>query len=156
MLTKLDLLSGREGEDALFSIIGRMRKLAPGAPPAHHPSRRGDRGRASSTPASTIPRPNRQCAHWLNAEAYGKRRHRHHHDVSRHDDHIRSFPSPRRAPISPQGLEMFIDLVRSFHGANMLRMKGIVKLADDPDRPVVLHGVQHVFHPPVRLIALAR
>ena len=33
----------------------------------------------------------------------------------------------------------------------MLRMKGIVKVADDPARPVVLHGVQHIFHPPVRL-----
>jgi G3E family GTPase len=35
----------------------------------------------------------------------------------------------------------------------MLRMKGIVKVADDPSRPVVLHGVRHVFHPPVRLPA---
>ena len=35
----------------------------------------------------------------------------------------------------------------------MLRMKGIVKVADDPQRPVILHGVQHVFHPPVRLAA---
>jgi G3E family GTPase len=30
-------------------------------------------------------------------------------------------------------------------------MKGIVKLAEDPERPVVLHGVQHVFHPPATL-----
>ena len=35
----------------------------------------------------------------------------------------------------------------------MLRMKAIVKVSDDPTRPVVLHGVQHVFHPPVRLAA---
>jgi G3E family GTPase len=33
----------------------------------------------------------------------------------------------------------------------MLRMKGIVKVADDPERPLILHGVQHVFHSPVRL-----
>ena len=26
-------------------------------------------------------------------------------------------------------------------------------LADDPKRPIVLHGVQHIFHPPVRLQA---
>jgi G3E family GTPase len=30
-------------------------------------------------------------------------------------------------------------------------LKGIVKVADDEDRPVVIHGVQHVFHPPVLL-----
>jgi G3E family GTPase len=32
-------------------------------------------------------------------------------------------------------------------------MKGIVKVADHPERPVVLHGVQHLYHPPVRLPA---
>ena len=39
------------------------------------------------------------------------------------------------------------------HGPKLLRLKGIVALADDPDRPVVVHGVQHVLHPPVRLDA---
>jgi hypothetical protein len=28
-----------------------------------------------------------------------------------------------------------------------------VALSDDPARPVVIHGVQHVFHPPHRLSA---
>ena len=32
-------------------------------------------------------------------------------------------------------------------------MKGVVQIAEDPDRPVVLHGVQHVFHPPATLPA---
>ena len=32
-------------------------------------------------------------------------------------------------------------------------MKGIVKLADDPSRPVVFHVVQHLMHPPARLEA---
>jgi G3E family GTPase len=89
---------------------------------------------------------------WLAAEAYGKR-HRHHHDVSRHDDHIRSFSFAEDRAISAAGLELFLELLKSYHGANLLRMKGIVKVADDPARPVVLHGVQHVFHPPVRLAA---
>ena len=37
------------------------------------------------------------------------------------------------------------------HGPNLLRMKGIVKLAETPDRPMVMHGVQHVFHPAAQL-----
>ena len=32
-----------------------------------------------------------------------------------------------------------------------MRLKAIVALADRPDQPVVLHGVQHLFHPPVLL-----
>ena len=39
------------------------------------------------------------------------------------------------------------------HGAGVLRMKGLVATTDDPSRPVVLHGVQHVMHPPGRLDA---
>jgi G3E family GTPase len=33
---------------------------------------------------------------------------------------------------------MFIDLVRSLHGPKLLRLKGIVKIAEEPDRPLVI------------------
>jgi len=36
-------------------------------------------------------------------------------------------------------------------GDDLLRLKAIVAIADRPDQPVVLHGVQHLFHPPVLL-----
>jgi G3E family GTPase len=169
VLTKVDLLTGREGEDTLFAIIGRMRKLNPAARllTTH-------RNEATSERLFTMGLfdPKTKTADvqgWLAAEAYetgekrGRRQHRHghahehghhhHDDISRHDAHIRSFSFSDDRPISPQGLELFMELLKSYHGANMLRMKGIVKLADDPARPVVLHGVQHVFHPPVRLPA---
>ena len=38
-------------------------------------------------------------------------------------------------------------------GDDLLRLKAIVALADRPEQPVVLHGVQHLFHPPVLLPA---
>ena len=46
---------------------------------------------------------------------------------------------------------MFVDLLRSAHGEKLLRMKAVVALSDTPDRPLVLHGVQNIFHPPQRL-----
>jgi G3E family GTPase len=46
---------------------------------------------------------------------------------------------------------MFLDLLRALHGPNLLRLKGVVKLAEHPDRPVVVHAVQHLMHPPARL-----
>ena len=46
---------------------------------------------------------------------------------------------------------MFVDLLRSAHGEKLLRMKAIVALSDNLERPLVLHGVQSVFHPPQRL-----
>ncbi|QKK17705.1 CobW family GTP-binding protein [Rhizobium indicum] len=75
------------------------------------------------------------------------------HDVNRHDASIRSFSIIEDKPIDPMALEMFIDLLRSAHGEKLLRMKAIVSVSDRPDRPLVLHGVQSIFHPPVRLPA---
>ncbi|EJM99305.1 GTP-binding protein [Phyllobacterium sp. YR531] len=77
----------------------------------------------------------------------------HHHDVNRHDASIRSFSLTHDAPVSLSSFDMFIDLLRSAHGEKLLRMKGIVQLEDDPERPLVIHGVQQIFHPPVRLPA---
>ena len=48
---------------------------------------------------------------------------------------------------------MFRTLLRGEYGKKLLRVKGIVALAYDPARPLLVHGVQHVFHPPVRLAA---
>lgn len=77
--------------------------------------------------------------------------HDHHHDVNRHDDHIGSFVLTTDKPIPVGTLDMFLELLRSSHGAKLLRVKGIVQLAEMPDNPVVIHGVQHVFHPTARL-----
>ncbi|MBC7311614.1 MAG: GTP-binding protein [Rhizobium sp.] len=77
----------------------------------------------------------------------------HHHDVNRHDDRIRSYSIVHDQPINPMALEMFIDILRSNQGEKLLRMKAVVALTDRPERPMVLHGVQSIFHPPVRLAA---
>lgn len=79
--------------------------------------------------------------------------HHHHHDVNRHGDTIRSFSILHDELIDPRAFDMFIDLMRSAHGEKMLRMKAIVGLKDQPERPVVVHGVQAIFHPPHRLAA---
>ncbi|MCZ8177745.1 MAG: GTP-binding protein [Rhizobium sp.] len=79
--------------------------------------------------------------------------HHHHHDVNRHGTSIRSYSILHDEPIDPMAINMFVDLLRSTHGEKLLRMKAIVALTDRPDRPLVLHGVQSIFHPPVRLPA---
>ncbi|MBB5044454.1 CobW family GTP-binding protein [Shinella fusca] len=107
---------------------------------------------------------------WLHEEAHGHHHHdhdhdhddhhhhhdhghRHAHDVTRHDATIRSFSIVHDRPIDPIALEMFVDLLRSAHGEKLLRMKGIVAMSNAPERPLVLQGVQSVFHPPERLAA---
>jgi G3E family GTPase len=162
VLTKLDLLEGREGEDMLFAIIARVRKLTPGARllTTH-------RGEATADKLFTMglfdpAKKSIDVQNWLSLEAVqrAERAHHahgadghHHHDVSRHDDRIRSFAFVEKNPVSPQAMELFFELLNAYHGPNLLRMKGILKLSDDPERPMAVHAVQHVFHPPVRLDA---
>lgn len=73
--------------------------------------------------------------------------HGHHH----HDETIRSFSLKHDAPVPFAAIEMFLDLLRSTHGDKLLRMKGIIAVAEDAERPMVIHGVQQILHPPVRL-----
>jgi G3E family GTPase len=77
--------------------------------------------------------------------------HGHHHDVNRHDERIRAFCLTSDQPIRQGTLDMFLDLLRSSQGAKLLRVKGLVALAEDPEHPVVIHGVQHVIHVPAVL-----
>jgi G3E family GTPase len=153
VLTKVDLLSGREGEDMLFAIIARLRKLNPSARLLTTHRNEATAARLFNMSLFNPDSKSVDVKGWLAAEAVDRsqRHHSHHHDVNRHDARIRSFSFTEERAISPAGLELFLELLKSYHGASLLRMKAIVKVADDPARPVVLHGVQHVFHPPARL-----
>jgi G3E family GTPase len=92
---------------------------------------------------------------WLRDEAFESghdHEHEHHHpDVNRHDDRIRAFCIIRERPISWDALSAWLDALATMRGDDLLRLKAIVALSDRPDQPVVLHGVQHLFHPPVLL-----
>ncbi len=74
-----------------------------------------------------------------------------HLDVNRHDDRISAFCITRERPISWSALSAWLDALATMRGDDLLRLKAIVALSDRPDQPVVLHGVQHLFHPPVLL-----
>ena len=147
VLTKTDLADVSQRN----RIVQRLRALNPAAPIL-------DAAKDEATPdrllGSGLYDPDRKIPDvkkWLAAEAYAGDHHHHHHDVNRHDDHIGSFVLTADEPIPAGTLEMFLELLRATHGGNLLRIKGIVKLAEMPETPVVVHGVQHVFHPTARL-----
>ena len=71
----------------------------------------------------------------------------------RHGGSIASFTLTHDTPIPPRDLADFLDVLGMSAGARLLRLKGFVCVADDPERPFVLHGVQHNIHPPQRLDA---
>jgi len=75
-----------------------------------------------------------------------------HHDVNRHDDHIRAFCYSVGEPIAEEVLSAWLELLMRFVGSNILRVKGILNI-EGSEQPIVVHGVQHIFHPPVPLPA---
>jgi G3E family GTPase len=93
----------------------------------------------------------RSHAHQHEHGHHGHEHHHHAHDVNRHDERIRAFCLTSDEPIRQGALDMFLDLLRSSQGAKLLRVKGLVALAEDPEHPVVIHGVQHVIHVPAVL-----
>jgi G3E family GTPase len=76
----------------------------------------------------------------------------HHHDVNRHDDHIRSFVLYYDRPFKWAQVAQALDMLAATHGDKLLRVKGLLNV-EETDKPVVVHGVQHLFHPPGTLPA---
>jgi len=157
VLAKTDLLDTPERRQAKDELLARLHALNPAATlldvAAGEATAEQLLGCGLFDPERKIP----DVKRWLAAEAYADaahaHHHEHHHDPNRHDERIRAFTFATATPIPAATFEMFIDLVRSLHGSKLLRLKGIVKLAESPAEPLVIHGVQHVMHPPVRLQA---
>jgi G3E family GTPase len=148
VLTKTDLADDAHRK----RLVARLRTLNPAAPILDAAKGEATAGTLLGSglydPEQKIP----DVKRWLAAEAYADgHHHHHHHDVNRHDEQISSFVLTADDAIPSGTLEMFLELLRATHGEKLLRVKGIVKLAEMPDIPVVVHGVQHIFHPAARL-----
>ena len=92
-------------------------------------------------------------AGWLNAAAFETaHHHNHNHDPNRHDARIAAFCLTLEDPLDWQGLAMWLEMLVASSGENLLRVKGILNLKGH-DRPVAIHAVRHLMHPPVKLAA---
>ena len=89
---------------------------------------------------------------WINQAAYRREDHGHDHRYGAHDERIRAFCITFDAPLDWQVLSDWLARLRQWHGDHLLRVKGILNLQSE-STPVLIHGVHHVFHPPVQLRA---
>ena len=87
---------------------------------------------------------------WLAAESMDTHHdhdHDHHHvNVNRHDENIEAFSMTSNKPVNMMAFGLFKDLLMAQMGPDLLRLKGIINI-EGKDRPAVIHGVQHIFHP---------
>lgn len=104
---------------------------------------------------------------WLNVEAYRAAEahdpvncdydhHDHDHDQDREHAHaqpshlsakgIETFLLTREAPLSREELEFLLDGISQNLGSGLLRVKGLVNVSEEPGRPAVIQGAQHLLH----------
>ena len=63
-----------------------------------------------------------------------------------HDPSIKTFCVVRDEPISLDMLRMFLEGLSSEAGPDLLRVKGIINIENEPDRPAVIQGAQQILH----------
>ena len=70
-----------------------------------------------------------------------------------HSDGIETFTLQREPAVPALALTLLLQALAEHCGARLLRLKGLVQVAEMPEQPALVHGVQHVFAPPEFLAA---
>jgi G3E family GTPase len=158
LITKLDLVDPAKAKEVEESLRARLRRLNPAA-----------RIRRIDDPSLDIvallsgagidPNASGEAAKkWLNLDAYqaaehdhhdhdhGHAGHDHHHHGHTHRDDIASFSFIRDKPTSRYALQLLLDSLEKNLGPRLLRVKGLVNVAEEPGRPAVIQGAQHLLH----------
>jgi len=157
LLTKLDLLEPERAALAQAALTERVHRLNPAARIL----------RVNDVDAATHLRkrdldptdPNVDARAWINATAYAEppiRAHTNHpHENHEHADHghhhphdrdIASFCFIRERPIPREALRFLLEALQHNLGPNLLRVKGLIHVAEEPDRPAVIQGAQQLLH----------
>jgi G3E family GTPase len=149
LLTKTDMAS----PEATVDLQSRLAVLNPGA--ARHVVTNGEIAPDALFGAALFD-PSRKTAdvrRWINEDAYGSGRHDHGvHDHGAHHHDIHAFCLTSDQPLSWNALSAWLGRLRRGAGNDLLRVKGILNLTGE-SAPVAIHGVHHIFHPPVLLDA---
>ena len=148
VVTKTDL----SGEDQSEALIESLRELNPAAPAT--PVICGDIdpddlfGSISFDPNTKT----EDVRRWLKAEKYDEDHDDHSHDVNRHGENIEAFCLTFDKPFDWQTIALWLDALAANHGEKLLRVKGMVEIEGTAE-PVIIHAVQHLFHPPMKIEA---
>jgi G3E family GTPase len=149
LLTKTDLATSETIEELQRQLVG----LNPGA--AHNVVTNGEIAPEALFGAALFD-PSRKTVdarRWINEEAYESQRHDHGDPEHHHHHHdIHSFCLSSDQPLSWEAFSAWLGRLRKAAADDLLRVKGILNLIGESG-PVVVHGVHHIFHPPVVLDA---
>lgn len=135
VLTKGDIAD----PEAIKELRARLRHLNPVSPLIDR------RGVDSTALIAEAPDRDGESLRATTADPHADEPHDHAHN--RHGD-IRAFAAQYAPPLDWPLFRDWLESIVSLRGADLLRIKGIVNAAGE-DLPIAVHGVHHIFHPPV-------
>jgi G3E family GTPase len=162
-ITKLDMVSG-DRQNGSTRIRLELRRINPSAgidevdwSPAAIAKLLSSRGFDATDPQSD-PRP------WLDFQAHqnaadhddgcGESHSHHEHDHNGGHSHrshlegrgIESFVLTRESPLAREEVQFLLGGIAQNLGTGLLRVKGLINVAEEPGRPAVIQGAQHLLH----------
>jgi G3E family GTPase len=153
-ITKLDLVDLAKAKADEDALAARLRRLNPAAKISRIDAQSFDLGAVLRSDDLAPGGETSSVRAWLNASAYEQQAdhgHDHHHDGAHdhhhlHDRDIASFCFIRDEPIPREALRLLLDALQQNLGPNLLRVKGLINVAEEPERPAVIQGAQHLLH----------
>jgi G3E family GTPase len=139
LITKTDMVA----EETVEELVVSLRRLNAAAP--IHRVVNGDIDPAVlfGVGPMDLSRRSPGFAEWLGDDVVSEIHHEHHSEVQ-------SLCLTADAPLDWARFHDWLGWLRLADGERLLRVKGVLNLIGE-EGPVVVHGVQHIFHPPVSL-----
>jgi len=154
LITKLDLVKDVDTNTALQRHTVSLQAVNPAAVIEQNPSDSGEIVKLLRLQGFDPKHSPEEALKWLNAQAYLHAPHEHDcsehgcesHALHHHLQDIASFCFVREEPIAREALHLLLTSLENNLGSNLLRVKGLVSIAEEPGRPVVVQGAQHLLH----------
>ena len=159
-ITKLDLVTG-DRQNSSSRIRIDLRRINPSAEIAEADWSPPAVARLLTSPGFDAVDPEADPRPWLNVQAYENAAHDHDSCDDDHDHHdhpghahshdfegrgIENFVLTRESPLTRAEAQFLLDGIAQNLGAGLLRVKGLVNIAEEPGRPAVIQGAQHLLH----------
>lgn len=157
VLTKADLARDPATHQAIANLPHELGLLNPAADFVDR--READLAALFTPRPYSLIEPGEDVSGWLALEAALAAEAQHgqasadHGQPSRHGSGIRSFSIVHDAPVPERQFLQFLSVLQTSAGQQLLRVKGIVGLEEEPGHPRIVQAVQHSMSEPIRLDA---
>jgi len=159
-ITKLDLIAGdRQAGSSRMRVD--LRRINPSAEIAAVDWSPDAIARLITSPGFDTADPRADPRGWLDVQAYENAGHDddacgdghdHHDHLGSAHNHafqgrgIENFVLSRESPLTREETQFLLDGIAQNLGSGLLRVKGLVNIAEEPGRPAVIQGAQHLLH----------